>query len=667
MGATAVRPRERGPARVWPVVDESDGALVARLRAGDDDAFEAIYDRYHRGLLAFCRHMLGGRHDAEDALQLSLVSAYRALRNGSDGDIDLKPWLYTIARNRCLSMLRARRDEPVGHDLAEDGRAFHGLADEVQRRSDLRDLVEELQRLPEDQRAALVLFELGDHSHDEIGAVLGVRKAKVKALVFQAREALLRAQRARDTPCGEIREQIASVTGRVPRRSALRAHLDRCGPCSAFELEVRRQRAALAAVLPVAPTLGLKASVLGSAFGGGATTSGGTAVAGGAAASGATTASGGGVATAGATGATAAGGVGGAGGAAAAGSTATAGALTGAAGLSAVTVGGVAGGVASAGAGSTVAGLGGLAVPGVVAKVVTAGLAIVVAGAGGAGYVGTHARHPGEAHTPAVNQSVTQPTASAPTPHAGLAAIPPLFGTPAAAGPVAATSATAAPSGAAATSPATTATPGATSTTAPTSSTPGSTSPQTTRPPTDTGPPPATSSPAPAATTPAKTPPTANHPPSHSTSTTKHPPAGAAPVTPKGPAVATTPATPKHPGAGSAPTTPKQPRAGSAPTTPKQSRAGSAPPTPRQPPAGSAPPTPREPRAGGAPTTPKQPPAGSAPTTPKHPPTGDTPHRSPGTASAPATDRSLTSTVTVDARATMRSDPLDSSGTAPAP
>src|SRR5919109_2898138 len=150
MGATAVRPLERVRARGWPVIGESDSDLVARVRSGDEGAFEAIYDRYHRGLLAFCRHMLGGRHDAEDALQLSLVSAYRALGNGSDVDINLKPWLYTIARNRCLSMLRARRDERLGDDAADADRAFDGLADEVQRRSDLRDLVRELQRLPED-------------------------------------------------------------------------------------------------------------------------------------------------------------------------------------------------------------------------------------------------------------------------------------------------------------------------------------------------------------------------------------------------------------------------------------------------------------------------------------------------------------------------------------
>ena len=93
------------------------------------------------------------------------------------------------------------------------------MAAQIEQRADLRDLVEELQRLPDDQRAALVLFELGDESHEQIAAVLGVRREKVKALVFQAREALLRARAARETPCVEIREQLATLTGRVPRRS----------------------------------------------------------------------------------------------------------------------------------------------------------------------------------------------------------------------------------------------------------------------------------------------------------------------------------------------------------------------------------------------------------------------------------------------------------------
>jgi RNA polymerase sigma factor (sigma-70 family) len=288
MAATAVPLRSRRP-RGRPVRRVGDERLVARVRAGDDEAFEAIYDRYYLGLLAFCRHMLGSRHEAEDALQHSFASAYRALRRG-DADVDLRPWLYTIARNRCLSALRSRRDELDIDRLDIDGGSFDGLPVQIQRRAELREIVEELRRLPDDQRAALVLFELGDHSHEEIAAVLGVRREKVKALVFQARSGLLRAREARDASCVEIREQLASLLGGLPKRGIVRAHVDRCEACTAFQHEVRRQRSALAAILPVVPTAGLKASVLGFALGGGggaaaltgATVGGGAAAGGGA-------------------------------------------------------------------------------------------------------------------------------------------------------------------------------------------------------------------------------------------------------------------------------------------------------------------------------------------------------------------------------------------------
>ena len=96
----------------------SDERLVALVRHGDERAFEAIYDRHNRGILAFCRHMLGSREEAEDAVQHTFLSAYRVLRD-SEQDVALRPWLYAIARNRCLSMLRARREDDPLADAAE--------------------------------------------------------------------------------------------------------------------------------------------------------------------------------------------------------------------------------------------------------------------------------------------------------------------------------------------------------------------------------------------------------------------------------------------------------------------------------------------------------------------------------------------------------------------
>jgi RNA polymerase sigma factor (sigma-70 family) len=244
----------------------SDDALVARVRDGDDRAFELVYDRYAAGLLAFCAHMLGSRHEAEDALQHTFMSAYAALRRSEGTPIRLKAWLYTIARNRCLSMLRARR-EHVAFD--ESSTPTDGLADEIARRDALRGLLGDLGHLPDDQRAALVLFELGDHSQEEIAEVLGVRREKVKALVFQARESLAGWRKARETPCNEIREQLATLRGAALKRATLRRHVERCDGCREFQAEVRRQRAALAAALPIVPSAALKATVLGSILGGG--------------------------------------------------------------------------------------------------------------------------------------------------------------------------------------------------------------------------------------------------------------------------------------------------------------------------------------------------------------------------------------------------------------
>jgi RNA polymerase sigma factor (sigma-70 family) len=205
----------------------SDQRLVALIREGRAAAFEAVYDRHHRGILSFCRHMLGDPQEAEDAVQHTFLSAYNDLIS-SQKPIHLRAWLFTIARNRCYSILRARRDQPAAE---LDEQATEGLAAQVQRRQDLRDLVVDMRRLPEDQRAALVLAELDSLSHEEIGEALGVPREKVKALVFQARESLVASRNARETDCAEIREQLATQRGGALRRGNLRRHLRECAGC----------------------------------------------------------------------------------------------------------------------------------------------------------------------------------------------------------------------------------------------------------------------------------------------------------------------------------------------------------------------------------------------------------------------------------------------------
>jgi RNA polymerase sigma factor (sigma-70 family) len=282
--AVPIRPRGavRRPKRLLAL--RSDERLVEHVRGGDDAAFEVLYERHVAAVLGFCRHMLGSQAEAEDAVQQAFVSAHRDMLRGAR-DINFKPWLYTIARNRCLSMLRARREQ--ASELPEISTA--GLSDGVEQRDELRDLVRDVQRLPHDLREALVLSELGDLSHAEIADVLDVEPKAVKALVFRARSALIERRDARGADCGEIREELSLATGGGLRRSRLRYHLEGCPGCQAYLGEVRRQRQLLGLALPVVPTLALKDSVMaatgigaaGAAVGGGVAATGG-AVSGGA-------------------------------------------------------------------------------------------------------------------------------------------------------------------------------------------------------------------------------------------------------------------------------------------------------------------------------------------------------------------------------------------------
>jgi RNA polymerase sigma factor (sigma-70 family) len=255
----------------------SDERLVEHVRAGDEAAFEVLYERYAAGVLGFCRHMLGSRDEAEDAVQQAFVSAHSDMLRGAR-EINFKPWLYTIARNRCLSMLRARREQAV--ELPELSTA--GLSESVERRSDLRELVGDVQRLPDDQREALVLSELGDLSHAEIADVVGCEPVAVKGLVFRARSALMERREARQAECGDIRQELAVATGGGLRKSRLRYHLEACPGCCAYLEEVRRQRRLLGVALPVVPTLALHESVMASVGIGGTGAAGGGLAAGGA-------------------------------------------------------------------------------------------------------------------------------------------------------------------------------------------------------------------------------------------------------------------------------------------------------------------------------------------------------------------------------------------------
>jgi RNA polymerase sigma factor (sigma-70 family) len=235
-----------------------DERLVAFVRRGDPAAFEALYERHSAELLSFCTYLLGSRQDAEDAVQSTFAAAYRALL-AHERPVSLRPWLFTIARNDCLSILRKRRPWSELNGEA----ALHGdPVRELELREEVRATVKGMLELPERQRAALVLAEMHGLSQAEIGTVLGVRPEQVKAFVYQARSHLISARRARDADCVEIREELATARGATLLRRRLRGHMRSCAGCRAYADGVARQRHHLGALVPWAPSLLMKTRAL---------------------------------------------------------------------------------------------------------------------------------------------------------------------------------------------------------------------------------------------------------------------------------------------------------------------------------------------------------------------------------------------------------------------
>lgn len=236
----------------------ADDRLVALIRSGDATAFEILYDRHARELLSFCRHMLGSQSDAEDAVQSTFASAHRALL-ANDRRVEVRPWLFTIARNACLSVLRVRR--PLV-EVSQASAASDDPVAEVEQREELREVLATLRQLPESQRLALVLSELHGFSQSDIGALMGVRAEQVKSYVYQARSNLASEREARSADCRAIREELATARGAALLKSRLRRHLRICPGCQQFAAELASQRRLLGSLLPVLPSLALKRRAL---------------------------------------------------------------------------------------------------------------------------------------------------------------------------------------------------------------------------------------------------------------------------------------------------------------------------------------------------------------------------------------------------------------------
>src|SRR3954467_820657 len=275
----------RGPTPLLRL--QSDERLVALTRRGNQAAFEALVARYQSRLLAFCRHMLGSREDAEDVLQEVFTAGFNAMV-ADERPINVRPWLYRIARNRSLNHLR--RQQAIGVDsmdihLAENGTT---TADKVHKREEFRQLIGDVQELPETQRTALLLREIDALSYDQIAEAMETTIPSVKSLLVRARVSLAEAAEARLLTCEEVRIELGGAAEGLGRTTApVRRHLRTCERCRTFRGELRKTTKALAAIYPIGPLVLLKKLVFGKLLVSGSRAPGGGAAGGAAAGAGA--------------------------------------------------------------------------------------------------------------------------------------------------------------------------------------------------------------------------------------------------------------------------------------------------------------------------------------------------------------------------------------------
>ena len=258
------------PVRLRPAGDERLAKLVA---SGSEAAFTVLFERFHQPLYRYCRSLLGNDADAQDALQTTFTRALVALREGRR-DAPLRPWLYRIAHNESISLLRRRRP---AQKLPPDAGGAERPADEiVEERVRLATLLADLRDLPERQRGALTMRELSGLPHEEIALAFGISVGAAKQTVLEARRSLQEFAEGRTMACEEIQQTVSDGDRRALRGRRVRAHLRDCATCRSFAAAISSRQAdlrALAPGLPVAAASGLLARVTGAGpgHGGGGT------------------------------------------------------------------------------------------------------------------------------------------------------------------------------------------------------------------------------------------------------------------------------------------------------------------------------------------------------------------------------------------------------------
>ena len=198
---------------------ESDERLVALARAGSERAFAEITRRYQKALRVYCSRLVGPER-AQDAVQQALLQAFLSLRDRAPREIALRPWLYRIAHNCSIDLIRMGSWEHEQLDLESDGVPQPPAL--LEQKEELRGLIAGLRRLPDAQRQALTLRELEGCSYAEISARLGHTGSGVRQLIFRARTALRKGASAL-LPVGLLRDRLAGSAVEVHQVAGIAA------------------------------------------------------------------------------------------------------------------------------------------------------------------------------------------------------------------------------------------------------------------------------------------------------------------------------------------------------------------------------------------------------------------------------------------------------------
>jgi RNA polymerase sigma factor (sigma-70 family) len=263
----SVTARSHSGALPIPLKLLSDERLARLVGTGNERAFAVLYERHHQPLYRYCRSLLRHEADAQDALQSALAGAFAALTR-EQRDAPLRPWLFRIAHNEAISVLRRRRPDAELSELTE--MPGGSVADRAEARERLSQLVADMRELPERQRAALLMRELSGLSHEEISLALETSVGSAKQTIFEARSSLLEFAEGRAMACESVRRMVSDGDGRALRGRRVRAHLRDCAGCAVFAAGISERRSDLRALAPPLPAFaaaGLLARLLGGGTG----------------------------------------------------------------------------------------------------------------------------------------------------------------------------------------------------------------------------------------------------------------------------------------------------------------------------------------------------------------------------------------------------------------